>query len=169
MRLIGVLFLACAPLACGPDGAPSIPGGASGGSPSGGSTGDYGAEVPSGGGSDGGAQPNDSTGGASVGVGGTSQDYLRRVDRFCDALCAALRLGAKCTPPAVDCELTCVVGRKQAAEMGCSYEPVLDCADAHPEVFNFTCETGVQMAVVNTCDAVSDEYNACVAAAGNEE
>ena len=50
--------------------------------------------------------------------------------------------------------------------MGCSFEPVMDCVDEHPDANKYFCDSnGTQALDLVSCAGVLDLYNACVLAA----
>lgn len=53
--------------------------------------------------------------------------------------------------------------------MGCSFEPVMDCADEHPDAIQSFCEANTIKPVDTACAEVLGVFNACVLAAKEQQ
>lgn len=102
---------------------------------------------------------------AASGGGGAVDPFVLRLVTLCDAACESIREAPGCPDLGDSCSLTCTNDRIAALEIGCSFEPALDCADAHPETVKSFCVDNTIKPVDAACDEVLAEYNACVLAA----
>jgi hypothetical protein len=157
---------------------------ADGGAPTGGAATSTGGGSPLGGGAAGGTTANGGGiaggscnagcggGGTSVASGGSGdQDpFVLRLVALCDTAYESIRTAPGCPDLGEDWPRRCVADRREAKELGCSFEPVLDCADEHPDGNKYFCDgNGIQALDLVSCAGVLDAYNACVLAAKGQQ
>lgn len=150
-------------------------GSSTGGTAGGGGSPANGGVTTGGGGFVGGAcNPGCGSGGSATGVGGTgrggSDPFVVRVTALCGAACKSIAEAPGCPDLGADCSRDCTTDRTEALKLGCSFEPVLDCADEHPDANRYFCdENGIRAFDLESCAEVLDAYNGCVLAAKGQQ
>lgn len=146
---------------------------ASGGSSAGGAG--AGGRAPASGGelTGGGCNADCESGGASTGVGGTESggldSFVTRLEVLCDAACESIAKAPGCPDLGAACSRDCTADRTEALELGCSFEPMMDCADQHPDVVKSFCEdNSIKPVDPVSCAEILAEYNKCVLDAPEE-